>query len=102
LTVRGNGARFTPLFFSKDDLDAALGDAYMQRDTEAQSDARAKAQRAREELAVAERDLAAAQDGKAKKAAQKKAEAAKKRMEQYEQRLAEATAKKVSPRTCMC
>lgn len=95
LTVRGEGTRYTPLFFSKDDLDVALRDAYLARDNEAQADARAKATRAREELAAAEAEVAAAADAKAKKTAQKKVDTALKRVEQYEQRLTEATAKKV-------
>ena len=98
LTVRGENSRYTPLFFSKDDLDKALGDAYLARDNEAQADARAKAERAKSELNEAQVEISAAAEGRAKKAAQKKAEAAKRRVVKYEQQLADATAKKSMPR----
>lgn len=99
LTIRGNeSARYTPLFFSKDDLDIALHDAFVARDTEQQASERAKADRARQELVEAEGEVAAAQDARTKKSAEKKADAAKKRLEKYEQRLTDATAKKKLPR----
>ncbi len=98
LTVRGEAARFTPLFFSKDDLDKALNDAYITRDNEAQAEARAKAERAQTELQDAQTEAQAATEGKARKAAEKKADAAAKRVEKYEKQLAEATAKKALPR----
>lgn len=98
LTVRGENARYTPLFFSKDDLDRALGDAYLARDNEAQADARAKADRARSELREAQTEVSTAAEGRAKRAAQKKADAAQRRVQKYEQQLAEATSKKSMPR----
>lgn len=98
LTVRGENARYTPLFFSKDDLDIALRDAFSARDSEAQADARAKAERARNELQAAHAEAEAAGEGRSKKAAQKKADAAAKRVALYEKRLAEATAQKALPK----
>lgn len=98
MTVRGETARYTPLFFSKDDLDIALRDAFLARDDKAQADARAKSERAKEELTSAQVELQGASGDRAKKAAQKKVEAATKRLETYEKRLADATAKKAPPR----
>jgi glycosylphosphatidylinositol transamidase (GPIT) subunit GPI8 len=98
LTVRGESTRYTPLFFSKDDLDIALRDAFLARDDQAQADARAKAQRAKEELSAAQVELNGASGDRAKKTAQKKVEAATKRLETYEKRLVDATAKKAPPR----
>ena len=98
LTVRGESNRYTPLFFSKSDLDKALGDAFLSRDNEAQAEARAKAERAKKELSEAEEEAAKAKEARAKKAAQKKVEGAQKRVSKYEQQLKEATAKKALPR----
>ncbi len=96
--MRGDSSRYTPLFFSKDDLDAALGDAFLARDDEAQAAARAKAERARSELAEAQVEAHNSADARAKRAAQKKADAAAKRVAKYEAQLADATAKKSLPR----
>ena len=99
LTVKSDSARYTPLFFSKDDLDAALRDAYLLKDSEAQASARAKADRARAEVAVAQAEAegeGGEGEGKARRAAAKRAEAARQRLQRYEQRLEEITAKKVS------
>jgi hypothetical protein len=98
LTVRGESARYTPLFFSKKDLDAALKDAYLSRDTEAQADARVKVERAKAELADARAEAKVASDARAKRAAERKAEAAAKRVEKYEKRLKDATGEKKLPR----
>lgn len=98
LTVRGDAARYTPLFFSKDDLDMALKDAYMTRDNEAQAEARGKAERARSELQEAQTEAQSAAEGRLKKAAERKADAAFKRVQKYERQLVEATAKKSLPR----
>ena len=98
LTVRGDAARYTPLFFSKDDLDLALRDAYLTRDNEAQADARGKLERAQGELQEAQTEAGSAAEGRGKRAAQKKAEAAQRRIQKYQQQLQEATAKKSLPR----
>lgn len=41
----------------KDDLDAALGTAYLAKDSELQADTRSKAERARAELKAAEAEV---------------------------------------------
>ncbi|KAI3432456.1 hypothetical protein D9Q98_004006 [Chlorella vulgaris] len=94
LSIRGEKGRYTPLFFSKDDLDEALGAAVSSKDAAAQADARAKAERARTELQEVEAEAAAAASGRDRKAAQRKAAQAKDRLQKYEQRIAEAEAEK--------
>jgi multidrug efflux pump subunit AcrA (membrane-fusion protein) len=98
LTVKGANAQYTPLFFSKEDLDTALVGAYLGKDDQQQAEIRAKAQRARAELAEAQAAAAAAIDAKVKRAAEKKAEAAQQRADRYTQRMKELTAKKKLPR----
>jgi hypothetical protein len=90
LTVKGEAARYTPLFFSKADLDAALGRSFAAKDSDAEAGARARAERARGEAAAAEAEAAAGARGAAKRA-----EAARARVAKYESELAKATAEKV-------
>jgi hypothetical protein len=90
LTVKGEAARYTPLFFSKADLDAALGRSFAAKDSDAEAGARARAERARGEAAAAEAEAAAGARGAAKRA-----EAARARAAKYEGELAKATAEKV-------
>lgn len=97
LTVKGESSRYTPLFFSNADLEVALNNAFLTKDTQEQAETRAKADRARSELQAAEAELAAV-EGKARRSAQKKVDQASSRLQKYEQRLAEATAKKKLPR----
>lgn len=47
---------------SKDDLDAALGDAHTARDSEVQAETRSKAERARSELAAAQAEVSYGQE----------------------------------------
>jgi Tic22-like family len=57
LTVRTTEARYTPLFFSKDDLDKAIGNAAAQRDTQVEDATQAKLDRARQELSEAQKEV---------------------------------------------
>ncbi|EFN52292.1 hypothetical protein CHLNCDRAFT_139038 [Chlorella variabilis] len=98
LTIRGEKERYTPLFFSKQDLDSALGAAFSSKDAAALAEARAKAERARGELQAAEGEVAAAAAERGRKAAQRKAGQAKERLQKYEQRIAEAATNKKLPR----
>ncbi|KAL4446206.1 hypothetical protein ABPG77_003013 [Micractinium sp. CCAP 211/92] len=98
LTIRGEKERYTPLFFSKEDLDVALGAAFSSKEAAAQAETRAKAERARSELQEANSELAAAASDRERKAAQRKAEQAEQRLKKYEQRLAEVAAQQKLPR----
>lgn len=100
LVVRGDqGNRYTPLFFSKHDLDIALSNAVLSRDTDAQASARAKLERAKAEVEEAQMEIeAAASDPKAKRAAEKRRHSASSRVKRYEKELADATAQRKPPR----
>ncbi|PRW61470.1 TIC 22- chloroplastic [Chlorella sorokiniana] len=98
LTIKGDKARYTPLFFSKEDLDAALAAAYSSRDAAAHQETRDKATRARGELADAQKEVEAAKSDRERKAAQRKADQAQQRVSKYEQRLQEAASNQKLPR----
>lgn len=99
LVVRGEeGNRYTPLFFSKHDLDVALSNAFLSRDSDAQASARAKLERAKSELDAAQKDVEAAEDAKAKRSAEKRRNGASSRVKKYEKDLADATAQRKAPR----
>lgn len=92
LTIKGDNMRYTPLFFSKEDLDAALGAAHSSKEAAAQAETRAKAERAQQELREAQGELLAAMSDRERKAAQRKTDQAGQRLQKYEQRLAESVA----------
>ena len=54
LTVKTDKARYTPLFFSKEDLDAAVGNAYTQREQHRDVTNKAHSARAAADLAAAQ------------------------------------------------
>ena len=54
LTVKTDRARYTPLFFSKSDLDAAVGNAYTQRESDRAEATRSKSDKANQELSAAQ------------------------------------------------
>ena len=57
LTVKTKDSRRTPLFLDKNDLDAALGNAYSQRVTQRDQATRAKVDRAHQDLADATKQV---------------------------------------------
>ena len=52
--MKTDKARYTPLFFSKEDLDAAVGNAYAQREQHKEATNKAHSDRASAELADAQ------------------------------------------------
>ena len=57
LTVKTKDSRRTPLFLDKNDLDAALGNAYSQKITQRDQATRAKVDRAQQDLADATKQV---------------------------------------------
>ncbi|GAB4815148.1 hypothetical protein N2152v2_002194 [Parachlorella kessleri] len=98
LTVKSDDRRYTPLFFSKDDLDNALQNASLFKDNEQQAETRKKAEQAQADLRAAEAEVAAAASEKERKAAQRKVETSASRLERYEQRLQQLGKEKRQPR----
>lgn len=54
LTVKTEKTRYTPLFFSKEDLDAAVGNAYEQRQQHRESTNKKHSERANQDLEAAQ------------------------------------------------
>lgn len=59
LSIKTKDARRTPLFFNKSDLDAALGNAVSQKMTQREQVTQAKVDRARQDLADANKQVVA-------------------------------------------
>lgn len=91
LSVKGESARYTPIFFSKDDLDVAVGNAFSRRDPKAEQAARSKLEAARTELQQAKQQLSKAARG-AKKDAQAVVDAAEAKVAGAARRVQDVTA----------
>jgi len=96
LTVKGESSRYTPLFFSKDDLDVALRDTFVSQHESTRSQLQDKIDRAVKEL----RDLEASADTKKKTgrhalALEKSIQETKKRLDGYKKQQREESQKKV-------
>ena len=96
LTVKGESSRYTPLFFSKDDLDVALRDTFVSQHESTRSQLQDKIDRAVKELI----DLEASADTKKKTgrhalALEKSIQETKKRLDGYKKQQREESQKKV-------
>lgn len=80
LTVKGDAARYTPLFFSKDDLDVALRDSFLNVSNASIKDLQQKVERAKKEL----QELQAAKGNDSKDTS---IQEARQRIEKYAKRL---------------
>jgi uncharacterized protein YdcH (DUF465 family) len=92
LSLKAGDARFTPLFFSKDDLDAAVGNAFSQQAAQREAATRAKHSRAQQDLEEAKKQLEDAQSRDARKQAQAAVNKAADRLKKYDVRLGELAA----------
>lgn len=57
LIVKTDKAKYTPLFFSKEDLDAAVGNAYQERESHREATTKAHSSRARADLEAAQKKV---------------------------------------------
>ncbi|KAL0040628.1 hypothetical protein WJX79_000007 [Trebouxia sp. C0005] len=89
LTVKTENARYTPIFLSKSDLDAAVNNAHSQRITQKVQVTQAKVDRAEHELGEATKQMQEAQSKSSKAKAQAEMANAQERLERYNERLNE-------------
>lgn len=87
LTVKGDASRYTPLFFSKDDLDVALKETYSHQLSSSLKNLMQKVDRARAEMSELEEQVRQEKDAKAKSKAEKSLAEAKKRVDEYTRKL---------------
>lgn len=95
LTVKGDSGRYTPLFFSKDDLDIALRDTFVNQNESEKKDLEAKIQRARQELTDLETSIKGEAHGKSRRKMEKSISETRKRLEDYKKRQKEENRNKV-------
>ncbi|KAK9824436.1 hypothetical protein WJX72_010245 [[Myrmecia] bisecta] len=98
LTVKTERARYTPLFFSKDDLDEAIGNAVSQRDSQRLETTKLKASRAESDLNIAQATLQESKGRGERKAAQADVSKASARLEKYVKRIDELSIKTSKPK----
>jgi hypothetical protein len=98
LVVKTEKAKYTPLFFSKDDLDAAVGNAYTEREQHREATTKAHSNRAKADLDTAQKKFDAA-ESEGKEQAKSELDKARVRSEMYQGRVDEQAAeKKLAPK----